>query len=471
MKKYGKYERKPKATSVLLQTYFTSLLSLVLCMVMFFGTSFAWFTSEVNNTSNEIYIGILDVELDKLNKQATGEADKWLSLSEIHENQSDNKYRLFNSDIRWEPGYTMMETIRVTNEGDLAFNYVLKFIDEAAISADTQSAEGTENTEIPADVAACFDVWVYDHQKNNGAPNPGSYTDITADGTKWVNAGSLDELLAGEAVLTGAMDVDDVRHRATDPTETTFETNPGTTDGIDTAHTYTIALHMKEESGSAAMGRKISLTVKLIAYQRTAEKDAFYSEENKQYYEDMVVVTTENELDTAFENGGNIVLAGHIKLTEGLTVASGKTVTLDLNGYSISMETENTNYMITNNGTLTVYDNGSGGKILLYGTSTTVAAIRNSGSLTINGGTIAVNGTSNACSIHMIRDNSATADAVKSTVIINGGNVGTVRMDSDTVTKVAVDFDGNVNVVRNDNGVTIEPNEENGYKVYSYSNN
>ena len=112
MKKYGKYDKKPKAKSILLQTYFTSLLSLVLCVAMFLGTSYAWFVSEVNNTGNEIYIGILDVELEK----KTGE-DKWESLSATKEDGS-SKITLFNNEIRWEPGVTQLETVKVINKGD-----------------------------------------------------------------------------------------------------------------------------------------------------------------------------------------------------------------------------------------------------------------------------------------------------------------------------------------------------------------
>ena len=49
MRKYGKFERMqdgtrakpPKVKNVLLQTYFTSLLCMVLCVSMFFGTSYA----------------------------------------------------------------------------------------------------------------------------------------------------------------------------------------------------------------------------------------------------------------------------------------------------------------------------------------------------------------------------------------------------------------------------------------------
>ena len=101
MKKYGKYETVPVSAaqkkaaqkSVMLQTYFTSLLCLVLCVVMFFGTTYAWFTSEVNNVNNEIYIGILDVEMEKA--LADG---KWASLSELE--NGVNKTNLFDRNIR-----------------------------------------------------------------------------------------------------------------------------------------------------------------------------------------------------------------------------------------------------------------------------------------------------------------------------------------------------------------------------------
>ena len=103
MKKFGKFEKRPEAAqkkqpnvkSALLQTYMVSLLSLVLCVTMFFGTSYAWFTSEVTNQGNEIYIGTLDVGLFKQN------GTNWDSLS------ADGK-KLFDGSIRWEPGFTAL---------------------------------------------------------------------------------------------------------------------------------------------------------------------------------------------------------------------------------------------------------------------------------------------------------------------------------------------------------------------------
>ena len=188
MKKYGKFEKKPKLSKTLLHTYMTSLLSLVLCMVMFFGTSFAWFSSEVNNEGNEIYIGTLDVELEKQVDENT-----WKSLSKPVDGV---EYKLFDKSVRWEPGYTMLETVKVINEGDLAFKYQLNFIDGELAKAGEQTL---------ADIASNFDVWVYQH-KNDTAPNPKSYAEITEDESGWTNAGKLDKLLAGDFVFEGEME-------------------------------------------------------------------------------------------------------------------------------------------------------------------------------------------------------------------------------------------------------------------------
>ena len=74
----GAQEKAPKAKSALLQTYLTSLLCMVLCVTMFFGTTYAWFTSTVTNKQNEIYIGTLDMGFYKVN--TTGGQTELLDL-------------------------------------------------------------------------------------------------------------------------------------------------------------------------------------------------------------------------------------------------------------------------------------------------------------------------------------------------------------------------------------------------------
>ena len=377
MKKFGKFEKRPEAAqkkepnvkSALLQTYMVSLLCLVLCVTMFFGTSYAWFTSEVTNEGNEIYIGTLDVGLFKQNG----------------EDLSDNDNKLFDGSIRWEPGFTALETIKVVNEGDLAFKYVLSFVDGKAVKVKSNE----DVTATISDIAKYFDVWVYDHyhnkNKTNVTPNPGSYEAITAENSGWTSVGTLEDVLNGNVVLEGKMLT--VRG-AVDTTAA----NAGTTDGVATEDTYTIALHMREDATSEVMGHKISLNAKLIAYQLASEKDSM----GQTGYDHLV--TTEADLKEAFEAGGNVTLLGNVTMTEGVTVPAGKVVNLDLNGYALRGNCKASQgylIMVNNGATLNVSDGSSAktGRITYAkGTSDTGWAIDLEGKLNLYSGTIELTG-------------------------------------------------------------------------------
>ncbi len=487
MKKFTKNEimpdgtkaKQPEAKSLLLQTYFTSLFSLVLCVVMFMGTSYAWFTTEVKNEANEIYIGALDVGLYKVEETEI----KDLSVAD---------HKLFNDKIRWEPGYTALETIQIVNKGDLAFKYVLSFTDGTA-----KDAEG--NDAVPADIAQYFDVWVYDYQAHNGAePALTSYTAITEENSGWVYSGSLDQLLNGKMVLEGS--VTTVRD------ETTGESVP-------TTNTHTIALHMKENADKNIMRNMISLSVKLVAYQKVSETDDLG---NKDYDQ---LVATESDLREALENGGRVTLLDNIVLTEGVSVPADKIVVLNLNGYKITgIATANMPSLITNNGAMTV--EGDGEIAVTYDGSDVagqaVNAIRNSGELTINGGkisntgvdmqigygidnyngaTLTVNGgeitatgsgyydgirlfcgsnettvTVNDGKVSSIwaqnpSDNQATE--VKGTVILNGGDVTTTYYENYTTVKVASNVTATVTAYGAGSNKTTTDNVD-GYTVYTF---
>ena len=88
-----------------------SVLSLFLCFSMLLGTTFAWFTDEVESGVNQIVAGNLDVEL-------------YNGLS-----SSDPKVtaetKLFDDVTLWEPGVVAYENLTVANEGTLALKYQL----------------------------------------------------------------------------------------------------------------------------------------------------------------------------------------------------------------------------------------------------------------------------------------------------------------------------------------------------------
>ena len=86
-------------------------LSMLLCVSMFVGSTFAWFTDEVQSGKNTIVAGNLDVEL-QYHKQGA-----WTTV----EGQSD----LFDPNALWEPGHTEVVYLKVSNAGNLALKYLL----------------------------------------------------------------------------------------------------------------------------------------------------------------------------------------------------------------------------------------------------------------------------------------------------------------------------------------------------------
>ncbi len=299
MKKYGKYEtrpvaaaaKQPKAKSALLQTYLTSLLCMVLCVAMFLGTSFAWFTSEVQNTGNEIHVGILKADLRHWNKVN----NNWASLSSTE----NAHHKVFSKDLIWEPGTTVFETLRVINEGTLAFNF------EITMTGATDVENGEKFATNMKEFGQYFEVWVKtdmdipangtldDVLKDNVWP---AYKDLKASG--WKQIGKLDEVIAGSKSLhTGVLKSENEK----------------------TSH-VTIALHMTEQVNDAdIMGKKLNIGIKLVAYQTE-------SGTNK-------IVGSAEELKAALVDQRNILLQKDITLDKTVTMTGGL---LDGNGRTIT---------------------------------------------------------------------------------------------------------------------------------------
>ncbi len=137
--------------------------------------------------------------------------------------------------------------------------------------------------------------------------------------------------------------------------------------------------------------------------------------------------TLQAAIDAA--NADEITLLGDIALTEGLTVAAGQTVVLDLNGYTVSYEATEAkaSAAITNLGTLTITDSSEAqtGKITYKSTAPSASyaystsTIVNCGTLTVAGGTIE-NTTAYGSASYAIDNNSSGAAA---TVTVSDGTV------------------------------------------------
>ena len=90
-----------------------SCLSLLLCMSMLVGTTFAWFTDSVSSTNNIIKAGNLDVNL----YWKTSPNAEWAPV--------DANTNIFKTGTLWEPGHTEVVYLKVVNEGTLALKYDL----------------------------------------------------------------------------------------------------------------------------------------------------------------------------------------------------------------------------------------------------------------------------------------------------------------------------------------------------------
>ena len=98
-----------------------SALSLLLCFSMLVGTTFAWFTDSVTSANNIIKSGNLDVELE-------------YSTDMVNWTAVDANTNIFDDEALWEPSYTEVVYLRVSNLGNLAFKYKLgiEIADETA---------------------------------------------------------------------------------------------------------------------------------------------------------------------------------------------------------------------------------------------------------------------------------------------------------------------------------------------------
>ena len=92
------------------KTFLLSVLSLLLCVSMLIGTTFAWFTDSVTSANNVIQSGNLDIELEYWKD------GEWVDVA----GKTD-----VLTNLLWEPGVTEVAYLRVANAGSLALKYQL----------------------------------------------------------------------------------------------------------------------------------------------------------------------------------------------------------------------------------------------------------------------------------------------------------------------------------------------------------
>lgn len=225
------------------------------------GGTIAWFTDAVVSNNNIVKSGKLDIDLQLKDY----ENDTWISL----EKEENANVKVFDYGL-WEPGFTQMETLKIVNKGNLAFEYILKVVPDGA---DKTTVNGVEKT-----LADAIDVYMtfgeFKPTADNGpatrdnfqaAKNAG--VDTTVDGNQWWYCGTLADLIKRETGFTKGVML---------PAGETSE-EAGVVSG---SVTCTVALHMQESAGNEYQNLSLgTVGFTLEAKQYTYEEDAF----NDQY--------------------------------------------------------------------------------------------------------------------------------------------------------------------------------------------
>jgi len=243
-----------------------SALSLLMCVSMLIGSTFAWFTDSVTSSGNIIKSGTLDVTME------WADGTKAVPADDSTDWKDASAGAIFKSEL-WEPGYIEVRHIKIANEGTLALKYQLNIIANGEVS----------------ELADVIDVYYVDP-----AVQVANRTDLT-DANK---LGTLTEVLANISttasgnLLAGKKD------------------------------TITLALKMQETAGNEYQNLAIGsdFSIQLLATQLTSEFDSFDDQYDKGAWHPDFTVTSAEELTTALANGGNVQVNGMINADGTITV-------------------------------------------------------------------------------------------------------------------------------------------------------
>ena len=422
---------------------FANVLTLVLCAAIFVGSTFAWFTDSVTSAGNKIIAGNLQVDLIHV---GGGDDGQDVSLK-------DNPgHKIFDYD-KWEPNYTVMETLKVVNKGNLAFKFRL----DALLTGATAGPGG----EALADV---IDVYVY---TGEGIPTTASFADMT-EANGWRNAGSLSALIADtDGVAYGVLLPENAEPKNNEPAGSVQ---------------MTVALHMRESAGNAYQELSLgSLDFTLSAAQYTYEEDAF----GDQYDKDATYsapsssesVSTAAELQAALAKGGLVTLENDIRdLTQPVTIPEGVTVTLDLNGKALASAAGT---VIESSGNLTIISTETAGtaenptlgtiasnsaedyalrvqkgSVVIGADAETVVIMGQFGAISVcNGANVTINGGAYYAGVDESRPAEHTVYVSDSTLTVNGGTFASGVCDT-------IYGDGQASVVTLNDGIYVSQSGE-----------
>ncbi len=272
-----------------------SCLSMLLCISMLVGSTYAWFTDTATTGVNTIVAGNLDIKLSYMNANDTDYAEISTKTTDLFVNKD-------GSAMLWEPGAVSVCYFKLENLGTLALQYKMKVAYKDTVTYMGQNGEIKLSNALKSAIV----------ELNEG------------------------EKLDRDAVATALADVNAVKALG-------FQDAEGIKMESGATRYFAIVITMPTEIGNdyniptGEPSLQIQLGIELVATQITAESDSF----DDQYDKDATfTVATPDSLAGAItdsKDGDTIVLAQDIVLNEQVQIADGKEVTIDLAGNKLDL--------------------------------------------------------------------------------------------------------------------------------------
>ena len=264
-------------------------LSLVLCLAMLIGTTFAWFTDSITNSGNKIQAGNLKIGAMAYDTGADGmsvtikgvNGGNPIQFEKNGQNLKEDNTPIINDKL-FEPGKSNAKLLQVTNNGTLAAKIKLDF----------------KVTDDGLMDSLWFDfVMVDDNGTLVGSFDKKPMSELDKIG----KAVELPLLNAGDNVK------------------------------------FVLVYGMNENADNSAQGKTFNADVSIMAKQEVKETDGFgnNSYDKNATYPVSSTTELENALTNA-QNGETIQLVGNLKLTK--TMSINKDLIIDGNGNTIISE-------------------------------------------------------------------------------------------------------------------------------------
>ena len=304
----------------------SSVMALFLCFAMLLGTTYAWFTDSVTSANNVIQSGNLDVVLE----YKSNWSDDWATV--------DENTKIFKDGALYEPGYTEVVYLRISNAGSLALKYLLSF--------NLANEEGSIN--VYGDEFKLSDYLQIGYYVQDEYSSGFNYAEILMPhmfGTREaaLNSVELQKLSEANAVISE---------------------NAPILPGDDTAQVVAIVLTMPDTVGNEANTRigedapYIELGVRLFATQYTHENDSFGNQYDANVEKPTVhEIWNNDDLHKAFTEGGQGIIKDMNLTDVHEELAEDKSLALNTNNSTISGN--GTDYVFVNYGDLEVTGDGT----------------------------------------------------------------------------------------------------------------